>query len=359
MPEKLINILWRNGILVREIKKINVTSLVVKVDSSDYAKIKEYCDRTGCKIRIIDKKGLRFFALRFKDRVALLLGVFLFSLILYYLSTFIWKINITSDGSISPYEIRKELKDLGIYPGISKSKINTATLEETLLKTGNLIWAKLRINGSILEVSIAERQTPPEITDENAITDLVAKRDCLITRIYTTSGTASVKPGDTVKAGQKVIIGLQGKEGNTVTVPAKGEVMATTWYESFENVKGYATKKIRTGNKIVNYYLSFGQASFCIKNNLNNYKSYDRMEEGSLFIKRITFYETKEEKENLNIKDLVDKTSEKLFNNMILSLDKSVKLVDKKIDYTEINDEYKIRVMLTIEENVAVPETTK
>lgn len=359
MPEKLINILWKNGILVRELKKINVTSIIIKVASQDYSKIKEYCDRTGCKVKIIKKRGLSFIILKFKDRLALLFGIFIFSIILYTLSAFIWKIDISVDGSITPYEIRNELKDLGIYPGILKTNINTHLLEEAMLKKGNLIWVKLRLNGSVLEVNLVERQTPPVISEDNSFTDLVAKRDCQIKTIYTTSGTANVKPGDIVKAGQKIIIGQQGKEGSTVAVPAKGEVVGITWYESFENVKGYILNKVRTGKKIENYYITFGEVSLCIKNSLNNFGSYDRIESGSLLIKRITYYETKEEKQNINIKELVDKTSVNLFKKMILSMDKSVTLVDKKIDYTKIDDDYKVRVLLTIEENVAVPEAIK
>ena len=44
----------------------------------------------------------------------------IFLCIIYYLSTYIWSIEIDVQKNISPFEIRKQLNEIGIKPGIDK-----------------------------------------------------------------------------------------------------------------------------------------------------------------------------------------------------------------------------------------------
>ncbi|MCJ7690511.1 MAG: sporulation protein YqfD, partial [Clostridiaceae bacterium] len=86
MPEKFINLLWRKGIVVKNIKKINITTVILQVKLSDYSEISKVAKLTGTRIKITGRSGYSFFLMKVKNRSALLIGVILFASIIYYLS---------------------------------------------------------------------------------------------------------------------------------------------------------------------------------------------------------------------------------------------------------------------------------
>ena len=60
-----------------------------------------------------------------------------------------------------------------------------------------------------------------------------------------------------------------------------------------------------------------------------------------------------EKEEKNNQKEVVEKTVSELSSNIIVKLDKSVKIVDKIVNSDIKGDNYSIRVVLVVEENIA------
>ena len=60
------------------------------------------------------------------------IGIICFWGTIIALSRFIWAIEIKTTENISPYEVRKSLKKIGIYPGKLKSSIDVYALEKQL-----------------------------------------------------------------------------------------------------------------------------------------------------------------------------------------------------------------------------------
>ncbi|MEK6265754.1 MAG: sporulation protein YqfD, partial [Clostridium sp.] len=223
MPEKFINLLWRNGIVVKNIKKINITTVVLQVKLSDYSEISKAAKRTDTRIKIIGRSGLSFFIMKLKNRSALLIGVILFGSIIYYLSTFVWNIDINTERYISPYELRNQIKGFGVIPGLRKKNIDIYELENKLTKGNDeIMWVKVRIEGVKLVVNIIERQSPPIIDIDSEPGNLIANKDGEIVRVFTTEGTAIVINGDMVQKGDVLVKGEQGKEGSVYPVHAQG-----------------------------------------------------------------------------------------------------------------------------------------
>ena len=92
IPEKFINLLWKNGVVVKNIQRINITTVILEVNLSDYGEISKVAKRTGTRVKIVGRSGMSFFLIKLKTRVALLIGMILFGSIIYYLSTFVWNI---------------------------------------------------------------------------------------------------------------------------------------------------------------------------------------------------------------------------------------------------------------------------
>lgn len=356
IPEKIINIMWENNIYIKNIKKKNITTMTMEINLRDYDKIEDIARRTGTRIRIIKRRGPIFFIIKLKRKITLVSGIVLFIGIIYYLSTFIWNVKINSEEGLPPYVIRQQLKSYGISSGINKNKINVYKIEKDLVKDNdNIMWAKVRIQGSELDVSVVQRKSPPTIVEENTPCNLIAKRDGKVMRAYTTKGTAVVKPGDDVKKGQLLVKGEQGQEGSIYSVHAAGYIICTTTYESSETVKVNNIKNERTGKKLENYYINFRGKRRYLKKDNNKFNKYDRIEESKFIFGRETYFEVKRKMIKGDAQKIVKDTGEKLYKNICSNLDKSVKIVNKNITY-EPGESYKVKVQVTAEENIAVSD---
>lgn len=356
IPEKFVNLMWKNDIHIKNIKKKNITTMTMEINLKDYNKIEDIAKKTKTKIKVVDRKGLAFFLIRLKKRVALAGGILAFVGVIYYLSTFIWGIEINTEHNLSPYEIRQQLNSLGIRPGINKENINVYDIEEKLLKNNeNIMWVRARIEGSKLKISAAERHSPPTIVTEDAQRNLIAKKDGEVVRVYTKAGTALVKKGDMVRKGQLLVKGEQGKEGAAYAVHAEGDVICRTFYEEAKDVRINETKRERTGNKVEKIYIDIKGKKIYLKKSINKFDKYDKIEDNKFFIKREAFYEVKEFNIQKDPKKVIDDTANELYSKICGNLDKSVKIIDKIVN-SEAGDMYTVRVLVVAEENIAIPE---
>lgn len=357
MPEKFINILWKNDIHAKNIKKITMTTLIMDISLNDYDKVEEIAKKTNTKLRILKKRGVAFYIIRLKKRIALLIGGMLFVCIIYYLSTFIWNIEIDSQHNISPYEIRQELLSLGIKPGINKRNINVYDIEDKLIKyNDDIMWVKARIEGSSLRINAEERTSPPNLITQDSPCNLIASRDSQIVRVYTKAGTAVVKKDDVVKRGQLLVKGEQGKEGMTYAVHADGNVIGRTFYEETKVVATKGTKRVRTGNYVESISIVINNRRIYLKKDLNKYADYDRIEDNRKILKKEKFYEVKKEDYNLDLDKVREETVNELYTKISCTMDKSVKVISKVVDAEPEGDKLKVRLLVVAEENIAVAE---
>lgn len=356
IPEKFINLMWKDNIYIKNIKKKSITTMTMEIDLKDYYNIKNIAEKTATKIKIIKRRGILFLIIKLKKRITLAVGVILFIGIIYYLSTFIWSVEITSDKGIPPYLIRQQLKNYGIEPGVNKSKINMYKIEEELMKNNDsIMWAKVRIEGSKLAVKAIERKSPPDIIKEESPCNLVANKDGKVLRIYTTLGTPVVKVGDDVKKGQILVKGEQGQEASVYSVAAGGYVICRTLYEDTETVSINSIEKKRTGKKIKSYYISLGGKKLYFKKDDNKFNKYDKIEESKFIFTEETYFEVKEVPIKKDIEKTVKDTGDKLYKNICSNLNKSINILDKVVTY-EQGDSCKVTVQVIAEENIAVQD---
>ena len=352
-PDRVLNLLWNSDIKVTDVRKRDVTTLEFDIDYRNYDELKDIVKRCDGKVKIIQSKGGLFLYLKIKKSISLVIGGILFFCIMFVLSQYVWSVEINTTKNVSPFEIRKVLYSKGIIPGISKKAINVTEIER-LIEDSNkdVLWVRVRIEGSSLRVLIEEKVNPPSIKI-NDYGNLVASMEGEVSRVYTYSGRAIVKEGDIVNKGDVLIEGIIGSEGNEVEVPPSGVVIANTFVEKTMVVQTNGKIKERNGNKDSDIYLNIFGKKFYLKKAIKDFEYYDRIEEEGKFINIVNYYEKVDKEVKLTKEEAVSKATVELENSLINELTREAKIVDKVIRVEEGEDSnIVVSIAFVIEQNI-------
>jgi similar to stage IV sporulation protein len=353
-PERFLNLLWVKKVKVANARRINITTLRLMIEYRDYKLVEEVVKISKGKLKIVDKKGSIFFFHKLKNRVTLVLGSIIFITFLYFLSTFVWVIEIKTGENVPPYEIRQNLKELGIEPGINKNELDVYALEKKIESiNSNVLWIRARIEGSTLKIVVEEKVNPP-VNSEAQFGDCTALLNGEIKRIFVSSGTALVLPGDFVKEGDVLIQSTQGQEESKYQVPARGIIIANTFYEREMEVQISGKTLKKTGRKDSDIYIKFQGKKIYLKKAINNFVNYDKIERSEGILNTVTYFE-KEEVEVMEDKEsAIINATHLLEESLQRNLTNTAKIIKKDV-FVENIYEGKIRVKVTfvVEQDIA------
>lgn len=355
IPEKFINLLWSHGIPSKNIRKIDVITFQVEIKLEDLEEAKALGKRVSAKIKVVGKKGFAFYLIKIKRQVSLAVGGIIFLGVLFYLSTYIWSIEINTKRILSPFEVRRQLTALNIKPGVSKSKINVHDLEKKLEDdNSDIMWVRVRVEGSTLKVQVEEKVNPPEIVGKQENQGVVAKMDGEVRKIYTTSGTAVVNPGDVVKKGDLLIKPSQGAEGMEYSVKAAGRIYANTFYEKILEIQISGTTKEPTGNVDKAIYIEVLGKKIYVKKPIKIYRDYDKIEVKDKFLKTETYYEVDEKEINLKEDEVKLDILNRSRESVLKELDKMATIKQEMQDVENIGDgKIRIKNVFVVEQDIA------
>lgn len=162
-------------------------------------------------------------------------------------SNFCFKIEIS--GDFANDAVYESLQKAGVRVGSNLSRINVDVLENTLANDLGAMYAVVTRSGSVLYVNaVAKKQIDPPI-DMTKRRDIVASRSGVVTNLLCEQGTALVKSGDYVNAGDVLIEGRRiYNDGTSDEVYALGRVTLQISATGFAEYKGFRTQTVETGN---------------------------------------------------------------------------------------------------------------
>lgn len=210
------NLYWQNG------------AIIANVALKNFLNIYKIRHQKKCKIKIINKHGLIFKTSKYNKRFGAILGSILFIAILYFLTNFVWIININGNKNVSKKEIIQNCSKIGIKEGISKNKINSKYAAQRLqLNNNKIAWCSFNVEGCVLNINITEAKSSDKEERETPC-NLKASTDGKITKIDVSSGNANVKVGDIVSKGDLLVSGINQNASSLVFVHSNGEIIAET-----------------------------------------------------------------------------------------------------------------------------------
>ncbi|MCL4441505.1 MAG: sporulation protein YqfD [Firmicutes bacterium] len=277
--EKFVNMAASRGIYLWDITRLGNDKVRVKVRISDVRPLRHIARATKSCFKIVERKGLPFMLNRMKKRKLLAIGGVVFLVTLYFLSSFVWFIQVTGNDKLSDEDIKKIAAEAGLRPGVAKWDLDAKLVERTLReKIPSVAWAGVYVKGTRVTVEIAERKLVQEDPHRNEPAHIVAGKAGLIKEVLVLNGQAVVKEGDTVLPGSILISGeikeeIKPEQTNQPLpegqeppepqyisrfVKAKGIVRARVWYEGYGECRISETLEKLSGQQKTSIRIKFG-----------------------------------------------------------------------------------------------------
>ena len=367
--ERFINICRNEKITIWNLKRNKDIELILNASIGEFKKICKIAKKTGCKVKIKNKKGLPFLLNRYKKRKVFLVLLIMLVILTGVSSNFVWNVEIIEENGQNLENIEKDIEEAGLQVGKFKSEIDTKELVNKIrLKRDDVAWIGIELKGTNAIVKLVKADQKPEIIDEDEYCSIVSNKTGIITKINAQTGTANVKIGDTVKEGDILINGwMEGKFTGVRYVHAKGEIEAKVWYTKSKKILYNTTQIEETGNEETKYSIKIHNFEINLSKKLSKFKIYDTIEEENkiklfsdfylpISIVKTTYKEQEETLKKYNVEEAKRLGIEELEKELEEEIADKNEIVNKNINAYEQEDGVEVYVTYEVLENIGTNE---
>lgn len=228
--ERLLRRAGEEGIQLLEVRRVKGRRLSGRVMEEDAPRLTALAEQGGWRIEIGRPLGLGHFAERLRRRWPTVLLCALAMAALITATQVMWRVEI-EDGGVYLADIRQFLDEQGIHAPAWKQTVDLAALRDALeWRYPRVAWFECGWRGMTLRVSVLTGVADGTPLTHAGAGDVVASRDGVVVSVVIKAGTAQVKAGDVVRAGQVLIRGEERTSEDALRpVSARGAVMARVW----------------------------------------------------------------------------------------------------------------------------------
>lgn len=360
--ERLINIAMERKIEIWNIRR-KKDYLIMSLTVAGYKELWHVCRKLNIPIRIVKKKGGPFLLNKLWRRKVFAIGLILFILTLYIISSFIWFVEVQGLETIDHLEFQEFIAQNDLKRGKFKYNIDTDDLEQNIkLRFNEIAWVSVNIIGTQVLVEIVEKD-PAQVTEKGP-SNIIAAKDAVITKILVLSGQKEVEQGQTVAKNQVLITGqMFNEESRThMLVRSFGIVEGKVWYEGYGEAFPKETVYEMTGNsKEVKYLNIFGKKIRISKNNVpfEKYSKTENIQSLKVKTSRVpielithTYFEVKGNKVKYTTNEMERIATDRAIKNAGSKVPEGVEIVNETVNIIERSGTIvRVRVILeTIEE---------
>ena len=237
-PERVLNLLGSRGVVFWGLRWQSEICFRLWLLLPQVETLQEIGAVAGAEVTVLRRRGAPVLWERFRTRYVLLAGFAAFWLLLFGGNLFIWEFRVSGNETVPTETVLRALENYGITIGSPGLHIDQEDMRNhVLLALPEVSWLAVNVRGCVAHVQVVERHRPPEAADRSVVTNIVARRSGLITKVEALEGQAMVLPGATVTEGQLLISGVSETEHiGARFVHSMGAVWARTWYELSVNV---------------------------------------------------------------------------------------------------------------------------
>lgn len=367
--ERFLNLATTSDIYLWDIKRLDDLTLEGKVSIEGFKALKKIVKKVGCRIELVDKKGLPFILYKLKNRKMLGFGLIIFLSIIIYLSSLIWSIDIIGNKYTPIGDIAKILEEEDIKTGKIKYKIDIENLKHLLLNEfDNFSFVSVEIKGTKLLIEVQEQDLPPEKIEGDNPCNIVANKKGVIVKTIARNGRSVVNKGDIVNQGETLITGIISDEEleEYIYVHAEGEVLARTMYSytleepiikivEEETGEIYERSKLKVGEKEI----QFSQGEIPFTNYVEEVRPVKLFGNNLELPFKFLIYEYKEvelEEMKQNIDFLKQTAYMKAIEELNKQLPEDVEIISKDVKYYTDEDVLSAQVIIEVIEDIGVKQ---
>ena len=380
-PERFVNMAASRGIYLWDITRVREGAVLLKVRLGAVKALRHIARRTNCRFHFERRVGFPFLYKRLLRRKALALGVLFFLGALYFLSSFVWFIEVKGAERLAVHEVLGAAAEAGLNRGMPKWRVEPGRVEAALEEKLPLVaWAGVYIKGAKVTIEVAERVVPD--AEDNRPSHIIATKAGLVKDVLVLSGYPAVKEGDTVSPGQVLISGeippleeppkpgeeqKQGEEADKSKKPsrfvhARGIVRARVWYDGYGEAKIVETGRRLTGRSETRVSIKFKGKEIILSGDQNiPYELYEtetfvktipqwRNLEVPVELVTIKYFEAAEYREELGIEGARSLAGERALAEVAGLVPEEAGVVNRSLEEVQTGyPENIVRVKVTVE----------
>lgn len=295
--ERFLNACRHRGIRLWNLRPCG-NAYEMNISIRGFGKIKPIVRKTGVRVVIKERAGLPFFLYRYRKRKLFFAGAGLFFVLIYTLSRFIWSIDIRGNFTRTDETLLEFLEEMEVVNGMRISEVDCGRIVKDIRKEyDDIIWVSASVEGTKLIIQIKENQDVIKETENKAEenkeiqpTDIVADRDCVVTRIITRKGIPQIAEGTEIKSGDILVSGqipVNNDAGETIGYqPQESDAdilgQTTISYSDKESITYEGKKRITNDEKGAEpvekheYYLRAGDWRISFGEVKNKYEHFEQ-----------------------------------------------------------------------------------
>ena len=163
---------------------------------------------TRVKFSRSEMRGALGFLVKNTRRIGVILAVVFIAMLFIISDDYIWSVRVEGNKLVSEDEVVFELKECGLAVGEKWSETDIQKIESALLiRSEKISWLNINRRGSVAYVEVIEKKEYSE-KETTGYSNIVAAKDAIIEEISVVSGVAKVAVGDSVMAGDVLILGV-------------------------------------------------------------------------------------------------------------------------------------------------------
>ena len=225
--ERFLNIAIRRGLTIFNLKRLGESAYAFTT-AEEYPGLSAAASKAGVELIEISRYGIPCYLRKYSKRLGFFAGFGLFCVTLWFLSLFVWNVEIVNLPEECAVSVSDILYETGIREGVLSSTIDAERLEyelEEKLPMFDMIKISRMGCGARVQFSLARPVKKQEEADWPC--DLIASECGQIVSVTASKGTIFAKEGDIAVPGDVLISGVfDSLSGSIVMVHASGSVTA-------------------------------------------------------------------------------------------------------------------------------------
>lgn len=278
-PQDALTLLAGHGVRLGPVRRVDELTLQLELSAGDLPKARRCAKQAMCELEVLKVHGLLPWLHSLGLRVLYPVGLLGLVWLVFWLQGHIWFMTVSGNVTVPTEKILWVLEDHGVKFWTSTEELDMNVLRNAVIDDlPELSWITVNTQGGHAAVEVRERAEKPVISRDSSPANIVARKNGIVESVDASGGTAQVKPGDVVTAGQLLISGVSNLDKTLLLTRAAGEITGRTWNEVDALCPKFIQEKEYTGHDTVRWKLTIGKKTINFsKSSGISYGEYDKI----------------------------------------------------------------------------------